>query len=266
MIETVYKVIFSPWLSQEKIDLANASTREQAIFCRYLDNKNGKTRSGMLNEKTREILWADGRPLVGLKMFGVAAAVTPISTIYYTGLLVARIPYVIAKLFHMHIINFVNEIASCKFTKAFCDELLLGLVVGLVKEVVTRPFKLLRVLYYTIGMEMAAVLSFMLTPDIGKRLYALLEEKRNGSNKREGIPKELSEATKYFFENEVLWFAPCPHPWGSLDDTYTTKDGSEKARYKILSKSAELTDVADGNNCTDAPPYLIYPCIPLYRG
>lgn len=265
MIDSVYRVLFSPWLSQEKINLAIDCKRENTIFCKYLDHKSDRERTGLLNEKTGEVLWADRRPIVGMKMFGVALAVTPITTLYYSGMMALKTPYSIAKLFFTHIQNFAQSMGDLDFKKAFYDDLLLGLLVGLVETVFQKAFVFVRILWNTIAMEMAAILAFTITPDIGKRLYSLLETERNGGGKRECVPKDFQEGLKYCFENEVLWLAPCPHPWCHIDDTYVNQDKETVRRYSIVSKSSLLTDYNDTEKCNDTG-YAVFPLVPCFNG
>ncbi len=261
-MESVYSTVFSPWLSQEKITIALNSKRENTIFCRYADLKTGKERTGMLNEKTREILWPDPIPVIGMKMFGVAFYVTPITTTIRLGMHIVKFPYEMGRIFFSAIKGMVEDVFACRFADAVVNQFILNLLVGLVKEVVTRIFKVLRTISYSAAMFMAAVVAFMFTPDIGKRLYSLLETELN-MIKRENVPKEMPDAAKMLFEQEVIWLPPCPHPWGNIDkDTYRGDDGEQKTRFEILEKSTKLSDFPADAPCNNAPEYCLYPCIP----
>ncbi len=264
-MDALINCTFRPWLSQEKLDIATETKRENFIYCDYKDLKTGKTRAAMFNKVTKEALWADSRPLISIKMLGVFAWVTPIATmIRLTGHLFKAV-YTPLKIFFTAIKGFVEELTNGQFKEAFYDRLLVELVVGIVKEVVTRPLKILRLLAFVIPMELAAFIAVVASPDKGKRLYSLLESTLNYDEKREDLPKGLDGALELFNEKEVFWLAPCPHPWANLEkDTYLDEDGEEKPRYQLLSYSNELGDFSYENPCKNPPNYFCLPLLPCY--
>ena len=264
-MDSVYSILFRPWLSQEKIDIALATKRENFIYCRYRDMKKNKDRTGMLNEVTQEILFADPRPTIGLKMFGMAVVMTPDATVFRLGMHILKYPYTIVKIFVDAIKGFVSDLTSCRFKEAFYNRLIVDLTIGLIKEIVGRPLKVIRTIWFSIALEMAAIIGFMISPDRGKRLYSLIESELNYGLRRSNVPNVTSGLVKQFFETEVLWIAICPHPHAILkSDTYVDSEGKTLPRYKVLTRSANLDDFPNVGNCENAPNYFIYPCIPCF--
>src|SRR3990167_10396513 len=163
-MDPIIKCLFSPWLSQERISIALETKRRNYIYCQYRDKKHDdQLHTAMYNQVTKEALWPDSRPVIAIKMLGVLAVVTTMATI-------------IRLIGHLFKAIFAPlKICYTGFKEAFCGRRTLELIAELIKEIVTRPLKILRVIAYTIPMEVAAFIAVAISPDKGKRLYALLE-------------------------------------------------------------------------------------------
>ncbi len=265
-MDALINCAFSLWLSQEKINIALETKRSNFTYCEYEDLKHGNFHIGMYNKVTQDVLWADARPVIALKMLGMFAFVTPIATLVRLGGHLVKLVYTPLKIFFSAIQGFVAALKKGEFQKAFYDRLLVDLIVVLVKEVVTRPLKILRVIAYLVPMEAAAFVAFTISPDKGKRLYSLLETTLNYDEKREDLPKDIEGAIELFNEKEVFWLAPCPHPWANIqNDTFIDPDDqSVKSRYEIRASSNELRDFPYKNPCKNAPSYFCLPLLPCY--
>ncbi len=214
-MDTIGSALLAPWLSCEDREKVRYHSKENFVYVKYLDNLKGKTRIGMLNEKTKEVMWAESPLFVRFKQFLL--------------LTICHIPYAAGHLL-MHPIKCTYHVARDLFSIR---------IRACVKEIAYRVYGFVRTFYYMVGMAVALSLGVLIDPIKGREAYGLLDFHHNGDIEFSKSYLKFREKAPDFFtavnETEACYFAQCMQPWTrNFDEIINCVNDFKWPRYEII--------------------------------